>query len=41
MGFSQQEYWIGFAIPASRRLRFVRTLHYDLSILGGPAQYVI
>ena len=30
-----------FAIPFSSGLHFVRTLHYDLSILGGPAQHVI
>ena len=26
-----------FAIPSSSDSRFVRTLHYDPSILGGPA----
>ena len=26
-----------FAISSSRGPRFVRTLHYDLSIFGGPA----
>ena len=25
-----------FAIPFSREPRFVRTLHHDLSVLGGP-----
>jgi len=34
MGFVRQEYW--FAIPFSSGPRFVRTLHHDLSIFGGP-----
>ena len=28
-----------FAIPFSSGTRFVRTLHYDPSILGGPTQH--
>ena len=28
-----------FAIPSSSGLYFVRTLHYDPSVLGGPAQH--
>ena len=28
-----------FAIPFSSGPRFVRTLHHDLSILGGPTQH--
>ena len=28
-----------FAIPFSSGLCFVRTLHYDLSVLGGPARH--
>ena len=28
-----------FAIPSSRGPHFVRTLHYDSSILGGPARH--
>ena len=28
-----------FATPSSGGPRFVRTLHYDLSVSGGPAQY--
>ena len=35
--FSQQEYWSWFAIPFSSGPYFVRPLHYDLSVLGGPA----
>ena len=35
--FSQQEYWSWFAIPSSSGPYFVRPLHYDLSVLGGPA----
>ena len=27
-----------FAIPFSSESRFVRTLHHDLSVLGGPTQ---
>ena len=33
IGFSRQEW---FAIPFSSRSCFVRTLHHDPSILGGP-----
>ena len=36
MGFSRQEYFKWFAIPFFSEPRFVRTLHHDLSILGGP-----
>ena len=36
MGFSRQVYW-GFAVPSSSGSCFVRTLHYDSSILGAPA----
>ena len=28
-----------FALPFSSGPRFVRTLHHDLSVLGGPAQH--
>ena len=28
-----------FAIPFSRRPRFVRTLQHDMSVLGGPTQH--
>ena len=28
-----------FAIPFSSGLHFVRILHHDLSVLGGPAQH--
>ena len=34
MGFSGQEYWSGAAISFFSGLCFVRTLHYDLTILG-------
>ena len=34
--FSRQEYWSGFAIPFSSGSHFVRTLHHDPSVLGGP-----
>ena len=37
MGFSRQEYW--FSIPFSSGPCFVRTLHHDPSILGGPTQH--
>ena len=37
MGFSWEEYWGGLPFPPSMG-HFVRTLHYDLSTLGGPAQ---
>ena len=33
MGFSRQEYWSGAAISFFSGLCFVRTLHYDLTIL--------
>ena len=36
MGFSWQRYWSGLLLPAPGGLRLVGTLHYDLSILGGP-----
>ena len=39
MGFSRQGYWSGFAIPFSSGPRFVRTLHHDLSVLGGPSRH--
>ena len=37
MGFSWEEYWI--AIPSSTGPHFIRTLHYDPSILGGPTRH--
>ena len=40
MGFSRQEYWSGVPLPSpipfSSGPHFVRTLHHDPSILGGP-----
>ena len=39
MGFSRQEYWSGFAFPFSSGPRFVRTLHHDPSVLGGPTRH--
>ena len=36
MGFSRQEYWSGLPIPFSSGPHFVRTLHHDWSVLGGP-----
>ena len=35
MGFSRQEYWSGLPLPSPVGPCFVRTLHHDLSILGG------
>ena len=37
--FSWQEYWSGLPFPSSNGPHFVRTLHYDLSVLDGPAQH--
>ena len=39
MGFSWQEYWSGLPFPSSSGPHFVRTLHYDSYVLGGPAQH--
>ena len=39
IGFLRQEHWSEFAIPSPSGPRFVRTLHYDPSVLGGPAQH--
>ena len=36
MGFSRQQYWREGAIPFSSGPHFVRTLHHNPSILGGP-----
>ena len=35
MGFSRQEYWSRLLFPSPGAHIFVRTLHHDLSILGG------
>ena len=37
MGFSKQEYWSWVAVSLSSGPRFVRSLHYDPSILPGSA----
>ena len=39
MEFSWPGYWSGLPFPSSRGPHFVRTLHYDPSVLGGPAQH--
>ena len=37
MGFFRQEFWSGLTFPPHSGLHFLRTLQYDLSVLGGPA----
>ena len=39
MRFSWQVYGGSFAIPSSSGSPLARTLHYDMSILGGPTQH--
>ena len=36
MGFSRQEYWSGLPFPSPVEWHYVRPLHHDPSILGGP-----
>ena len=38
-GVLKARIWKWFAIPFSSGPRFVRTLHHDLSALGGPTQH--
>ena len=39
MEFSWQRYWSGLPVPAPSGLHLVRTLHYDLSVLGVSARH--
>ena len=41
MGFSRQGDWSGLPLPSPVDHIFVRTLHHDLSFLGGPTWHVL